>query len=212
VGLKRSLRFLGITTVTVTLVAFLMVAPVGADNQEEMPKPDGGFIRRFQRSRVQEAKATRETESGLPDEEKVTTYIPKDDARALPFTDAILSDPYNAAHILSVRASIWSVASLLQDVLSRKLTAFIAGVKDAKSVTRWANAEVIDVRQTEVEQRLRTTYQIVVLLLLCESPSTVRAWFIGTNPHLNDQSPASAIRDDHLKEVLNAARAFYANG
>ncbi|MEJ7654162.1 MAG: XRE family transcriptional regulator [Chloroflexia bacterium] len=115
------------------------------------------------------------------------------------------------AYRQSVEASVQDVTKLLQGRLSRKLTAYIAGVKDAKSVTRWANGEVVGMR-LESEKRLRAAYEIAQLLTQYDSPQTVRAWFIGMNPQLNDISPAEAIHEGRLKEALSAARAYVADG
>ena len=68
------------------------------------------------------------------------------------------------AHRQSVNASVSEVASFLQDLLSRRLVAYVAGVKDGKTVTRWASGEVTGVGQ-ESEQRLRTAYEIAQLLI-----------------------------------------------
>ncbi len=114
-------------------------------------------------------------------------------------------------HRQSVNASVSEVASFLQDLLSRRLVAYVAGVKDGKTVTRWANGEVTGVRQ-ESEQRLRTAYEIAQLLIQFDSPRIVRAWFIGLNPQLDDVSPAEAIHEGRLKEAKAAARAFVAGG
>ena len=114
-------------------------------------------------------------------------------------------------HRQSVNASVSEVASFLQDLLSRRLVAYIAGVKDGKTVTRWTNEEVRGVRQ-ESEQRLRTAYEIAQLLVQFDSPRIVRAWFIGLNPQLDDVSPAEAIHEGRLKEAKAAARAFVAGG
>jgi hypothetical protein len=43
-----------------------------------------------------------------------------------------------------------------------------------------------------------------------DSSRVVKAWFIGLNPQLDDESPAEAIREGRLKEAMNAARAFVA--
>ncbi len=43
-------------------------------------------------------------------------------------------------------------------------------------------------------------------------PHTVRAWFLGLNPQLDDHSPAQSIRDGDFRDVLVAARAFLAGG
>jgi hypothetical protein len=40
---------------------------------------------------------------------------------------------------------------------------------------------------------------------------TVRAWFVGMNPDLDDQAPALLLGDDP-HAVLLAARSFLANG
>jgi hypothetical protein len=116
------------------------------------------------------------------------------------------------AHREASTASIQEVSRLLQEVLSRRLTAYIAGVRDAKTVTRWATGEVTEVRDYETERRLRTAYEITQLLLAVESPQTVRAWFIGLNPELDDTSPAEAINEGRQRDALLAARAFMVNG
>jgi hypothetical protein len=84
-------------------------------------------------------------------------------------------------------------------------------VKDGKTVARWAQGTVTDLRQ-EAEQRLRAAYEIASLLAQFESPQTIRAWFMGLNPHLDDVSPAAALREGRLAEALAAARAFVAGG
>ena len=115
------------------------------------------------------------------------------------------------AHRQSVHASLDEVAGYLQELLSRRLVAYIAGVKNAKTVTRWARGEVRNVRY-ENEKRLRTAYEISQLLVGFDSPRVVKAWFIGLNPQLGDVSPAEAIHDGGLKEAMSAARAFVAGG
>jgi hypothetical protein len=79
-------------------------------------------------------------------------------------------------------------------------------------VTRWASGEVTTIRDYEMEQRLRTSYEIAQLLLSGDSPQTVKAWFIGLNPQLGDTSPAEAIREGKLRESLAAARVFAVGG
>lgn len=36
----------------------------------------------------------------------------------------------------------------------------------------------------------------------------MRAWFVGRNPHLDDEAPATAISQDRLEDVIAAARSF----
>ena len=115
-------------------------------------------------------------------------------------------------HRQATVAPVSEMAGLLQELLTRRLTAFVAGVKDGKTVTRWASGEVTEIREHAVEQRLRTAYEIAQLLLGVDSPRTVRAWFIGLDPHLGDIAPAEAIREGRLQDALAAARAFLVNG
>jgi hypothetical protein len=66
-------------------------------------------------------------------------------------------------------------------------------------------------RPVRSEQRLRQAYQGTQFLLEAEAPDTVRAWFMGMDPYLDDQAPALVLRDDPAA-VLRAARAFRAGG
>ena len=116
-------------------------------------------------------------------------------------------------HRASVVTALNEIARTLEQVLSRRLTAVIVGVKDGKTIAHWAAGDTEGIRNQETEQRLRMTYQIVLLLLHSQdSQQTVKAWFIGLNPQLGDISPAEAIRNGQLQETLAAARAFAAGG
>ncbi|MBI4493875.1 MAG: XRE family transcriptional regulator [Chloroflexi bacterium] len=114
-----------------------------------------------------------------------------------------------AAHGLATRLEVPSLVRSLQDVLGQRLVAVIAGVSDAKAVGKWARGERVP--HPEAERRLRHAFYITQLLLQQESAETVRAWFIGMNPDLDDQAPALALTE-HPQEVLSAARDFLANG
>jgi hypothetical protein len=115
-------------------------------------------------------------------------------------------------HRQAMDASLKEIAGRLQELLSRRLAAYISGVESGKTVARWASGHVTEIRNHETELRLRTAYEIALLLLRQDSPQTVRAWFIGLNPELGDVSPAQVIHDGDLKEALAAARAFIAGG
>jgi hypothetical protein len=99
------------------------------------------------------------------------------------------------------------VASHLQKLLSRSVTAYIAGVKEGRTVTRWASNEVSDVRYGS-EQRLRSAYEIAQLIGEYYSPEAARAWFMGYNSRLGQVTPADAIHEGKLREALSAAQAF----
>jgi hypothetical protein len=114
------------------------------------------------------------------------------------------------AHEQSVSFSSADMARFLQDVLGQRLTAHIANVRDPRTVGAWAAGE--NAPRPDAEERLRLALQIVHLLQGDESLHVVRAWFVGLNPQLNDEAPASAIREGRYKEALTAARAFIAGG
>ena len=50
-------------------------------------------------------------------------------------------------HRQATVAPLTEIATLLQEVLSRRLTAYLAGVQDGKTVTRWASGEVREIRE-----------------------------------------------------------------
>ena len=115
-----------------------------------------------------------------------------------------------SAHRASVSESTAEIARFLSETLGPKLTAFIVDA-DPKTVTRWTQ----DVRRTpqqDAEQRLRSAYQVFQLLQTVESPHTIRAWFMGMNPQLDDLSPAEALHEGKSREVMAAARAFTNGG
>jgi hypothetical protein len=114
-----------------------------------------------------------------------------------------------AVHGLATRLDVPTLARSLQDVLGQRLVAVIAGVSDAKAVGKWARGERAP--HPDAERRLRDAFQITQLLLQNESAETVRAWFTGMNPDLDDQAPA-LILAEHPQDVLLAARNFLANG
>jgi hypothetical protein len=61
---------------------------------------------------------------------------------------------------------------------------------------------------------LRFTLQVASMILSTRDPDIVRAWFHGTNPHLQDRVPAVLLRDESLVEIqgeiMAAARTFAA--
>jgi hypothetical protein len=112
------------------------------------------------------------------------------------------------AYTESVTVPLPQAAAELQEVLSRPLAAYVAGVKDGKTVARWAGGDAAGIR-TESERRVRAAYGIMrILRTRYESPETLRAWFIGMNPELDDDSPADALHAGHLRDAVAAARSF----
>ena len=115
-------------------------------------------------------------------------------------------------HRQAVEASIKAMASLLSELLSRRMTAYIAGVDNVKTVSRWIAGEVTQIRDPAVERRLRGAYEISIMLMQVNGPEVVRAWFISLNPQFGDATPVEVIHGDQLKDAMMAARAFVAGG
>jgi len=124
---------------------------------------------------------------------------------------AKVRDASTEAHRTTVESSVADIAAFLQDALGQKLVAFMVGVEDPKTVGRWASEKRLP-QDSGAEQKLRAAYQVFRLLATQESPYTVRAWFVGLNPQLDDESPATAIREGRVRDVIVAARAFLAGG
>jgi hypothetical protein len=121
--------------------------------------------------------------------------------------------PDLAAHREALTLSWQELVSRLTNIVGRKLTAYIAGVKDVRAIDRWlAGIEPYG----DVEVRLRFTYQVVRTLSEHDSPRVVQAWLIGVNPELGDRVPLRLLKEGNLEEiapaVLGAARAFIAGG
>ena len=101
----------------------------------------------------------------------------------------------------------------LTGILGKKLTAYIASVKDTRAVDRWmAGSEAYK----GVEERLRLAYRLAKMISDHDGSRVVQAWFTGLNPELNDRVPIRLLREERVEkvgpELLGAARAFLAGG
>jgi hypothetical protein len=114
-----------------------------------------------------------------------------------------------AVHGQAARLPIAAIARYVEDVLGQRLTAVVAGTSDAKAVSKWASGKRSP--HPDADRNLRHAFHVVQLLMEYESAETVRAWFLGMNPDLDDAAPALVLADDPAR-VLQAARSFLANG
>lgn len=113
------------------------------------------------------------------------------------------------AHRTTVQSGIDEVTRFLEETLGRALLAYITDV-DQRTVGRWSAGQARP--RAAAESRLRNTYYVFKLLQAGDSAHTVRAWFIGMNPQLEDLSPAEALRAGKEKRVAVAARSFIQGG
>jgi len=133
------------------------------------------------------------------------TLTPKEDVMAARIERTVIG-----AHARAVATSVADIAGYLEEHLGRRLTALMVGIADSREVGRWAKGEYTPRHDSEVA--LRAGYQVFQLLADVESPHTVRAWFIGMNPQLDDESPVEAIAAGRQRSVLAAARAYASGG
>jgi hypothetical protein len=125
--------------------------------------------------------------------------------------------PDLAAHRRAIQAPFNELVAELAQILGKKLTAYIAGVKDTRVIDRWIESKV-DQPYRDAEKRIRLAYQIAKTLWENESARIVQAWFIGLNPVLQDRSPIRLLSEAENAEdieavgpeLLNAMRAFLA--
>src|SRR5438105_4316390 len=106
-------------------------------------------------------------------------------------------------HAQAMRVPLPEAAEALYRLLTGKIAAYMLGVKDVRTLSRWAAGETREIR-VEHEARLRAAYEIATLLLHFDAPETVRAWFIGMNPELADVAPIEIIHQNRLQEALGA--------
>ena len=121
--------------------------------------------------------------------------------------------PDLAAHRESLILPFPKVVAEVAESIGRKLTAYVAHVKDVRAVDRWIQGGE---PYGDVEQRLRFTFRVVRTLRDHDSLKVVQAWLTGVNPELGDRVPIRLMREGDLNtvaaEVIGAARAFVAGG
>lgn len=110
----------------------------------------------------------------------------------------------------AVLIDIEEMASFLQDHLGQKLTAYLAGINDAKAVGNWAAGRAQP--SAIVRERLRAAYRIAALFAATYGDQAAQGWLFGANSALDDQAPAATMRTagtpDEIARVVPLARAF----
>lgn len=122
--------------------------------------------------------------------------------------DIVTRTRRDAAHRATVQVTDTDLVEALTSKLGTRLICFVVD-KDKSTISRWKKGAPLPL---EASQAFRSIYQVFRLLESGESDHTIRAWFIGMNPQLDDESPIEAVRSGRNKEVLAAARAFLAGG
>jgi hypothetical protein len=124
-----------------------------------------------------------------------------------------LARPGLEAHREAVSLPFPRLVSRLVGLVGRKLTAYVAGAKDVRTVDGWIHGSS---SYRDVEPRLRLTFQVARTLSDHDSQKIVQAWLTGVNPELGDRVPLRLLREGDLNvigpEVMAAVRAFIAGG
>ena len=117
--------------------------------------------------------------------------------------------PDRSAHREALRLPASKIVERLVEIVGRKLTAYIGGVKDVRAVDRWIAGGAI---YGDAESRLRFAFQVARTLSEHDSPAVVQAWLTGVNPELGDRVPLRLMReneiDDVAPDILSAVRAI----
>jgi hypothetical protein len=100
------------------------------------------------------------------------------------------SQPDLEAHRNSLTLPIPDLLSTLISKGGKKLTAYVAGVDDVKTIDSWIEGEPVP---RDAEGRLRLTYQIVMTLTTADTPT-------------------AGDLDQVAGDIAGAARAFLAGG
>ncbi len=124
-----------------------------------------------------------------------------------------LARPELRAHREAISLEFPEIVRRLVDMIGRKLTAYIGGVKDVRALDRWlAGAEPYG----DAKERLRLAFQVVTTLSEHDRPRVVQAWLTGVNPELGDRVPLRLLREGDINkvagEISSAVRAFIAGG
>lgn len=119
-------------------------------------------------------------------------------------------------YMVNLQRNEWSngrkLAEFLGEHLGEDVTAYLSGIEDPEMVRAWALGHAQP--GPEEMSRLRVAYEATRCLSDVYGDVTIRSWFFGMNPWLEDCAPAYVLR--HLNGetrdlVLSAAQEFAEN-
>lgn len=120
------------------------------------------------------------------------------------------------AYNRAIKMSDAELATATRELLGAKLTAYIGGVKNTRTISQWADG-LVQIRSDDSRERLALAYRIATLISERDSPRVAQVWFQGMNPLLNNRAPARVLINSEpagkeASHVLTAARQFAASG
>ncbi|WP_454299549.1 hypothetical protein [Salana multivorans] len=110
--------------------------------------------------------------------------------------------------VAATRLDVPELVRRLNAVLGPTLVSTLAGSTDPKAAIRWAKAESRRPIKAEFERNLRLGYRAMVAISEAENAHVARAWFIASNPMLNEDTPIEALRDGRHRDVVRAYTAL----
>lgn len=110
-------------------------------------------------------------------------------------------------HVKTTKMSTYELVRRLNSHLGPTLVATLAGVKDRRLPHKWA-VQGGPIPRDEAYRRLQAAHRIWQTLSDADDDFIARAWFIGANPRLNEESPVMSLRAGNIPEVMAAATAF----
>jgi uncharacterized protein (DUF2384 family) len=123
---------------------------------------------------------------------------------------AITAERVSAVEHDAIKLPIAEVAGYLQEHISQRMAAYLAGLADSRQIGRYARDDHKPTPPTD--RRLREGYKVVRLLVEAYDDSTARSWLFGTNTRLDDQAPIEVLQQatdtQTFIDVLRAARQF----
>ena len=129
---------------------------------------------------------------------------------SLPDTYLASSLSAGDAHNEAMALPLTEVVQQLVDMLGATSVATIGGVRETRAVQQWIASE----REPQRPHVLRFALQLALMIASLASRDMARAWFHGSNPHLDDQVPIALLRDRPLESIqvplMAAVRSFAA--
>src|SRR6516225_1209283 len=113
------------------------------------------------------------------------------------------------AHAHAMSLPIEDVVKELTDLLGATNVAAIGGVTETRAVQQWTAG-----REPQRAHVLRFALQLGTMIAAAADRDLARAWFHGSNPHLDDAVPIMMLRNLPLSDIqgklMVAARIFAA--
>ncbi len=105
--------------------------------------------------------------------------------------------------------AISELVQYLCDHLGRQAVAYMAGLKDTQMLGDWISGT--EPRRTN-QMRIRYAYRAARMIIDAFDEKTAEAWFFGSNSKLDEDAPASLLRNarevEDLRHLIPAVKAF----